>query len=479
MKSLILNLLFFIVFSSGLNGQIYFQRSYGFGSINEGRDVVQTFDMGFAVTGATTPGWGGQTNFYLIKTDSIGNPQYQYSYGGNGIDQAYSLEQLPDSGFLMAGYSNSFSINNDYDGLLIRTDVAGNQLWSKSFGTSGWDFIYSMKPTIDGNYILAGNSYGSGNGFSSGYIVKTDPLGNVLWQKFIEKNEQVNLKFITAKIDGSFIACGSVSPSTSYPADGFVAFMDANGDTIRTVRVDNNGKHETINSIGFFSNGDLALVGTTIDSLNSDNEDQFIMRMDNNGNSIWFFDFPKPGKENNNDVYINNDTLISAGSTSSDGFGKSDFHVVKFDANGAYFDGHTFGGTEDDFCNRIKRTNDLSYILVGTTTSYGPGLQSVFLIRTDSLFIQNPTVTIGIEDVDFKNDFEVFPNPTTGNIRIRKENPSGECTLYLYNTLGEIVFTSPYQGLKQTFNLPLPSGIYFLELNSKNSAIRKKLILQK
>ncbi len=478
MKSFTITFLLFFIICQGLIGQIYFQRSYGFGSVNEGRDVVQSYDMGFAVTGATTPGWGGQTNFYLIKTDSIGNPQYQFSYGGNGIDQAYSLEQLPDSGFLMAGYSNSFSINNDYDGLLIRTDVAGNQVWSKSFGTSGWDFIYSMKPTIDGNYIMAGNSYGSGNGFSSGYLVKTDPTGNVLWQKFIEQNEQVNLKFITAKSDGSFIACGSVSPSTSYPADGFVAFMDANGDTIRTVRVDNNGKHETINSIGFFSNGDLALVGTTIDSLNGDNEDQFIMRMDNNGVSIWFKDFPKAGKENNNDVYIDNDTLISAGSTSSDGFGKSDFHIAMFDPGGTFFDGHTFGGPENDICYRLKRTNDLSYILVGTTNSYCPGLQSVFLVRTDSLFTQNPTVTIGIEDIALKNDFDVFPNPTTGNIRIRKENPSGDCTLFVYNTFGEIVFTSSFQGYLQTFNLALPSGIYFLELNSKNTTARKKIIIQ-
>ena len=478
MNSFKLTLLILFFYCQGLSAQIYFQRTYGFGSINEGRDVIQTMDMGFAVTGATTPGWGGQTNFYLIKTDSIGKPEYQFSYGGNGIDQAYALEQLPDSGFLMAGYSNSFSINNDYDGLLIRTDLSGNQIWSKSFGTSAWDFIYSMKPTIDGNYILAGSSYGSGNGISSGYIVKVDPNGNVIWQKFIEQDEQVNIKFIAAKSDGSFIACGSVSPSVSYPTDGFVAFLNANGDTTRTVKVDF-GKHEILNAIGFYSNGDLALAGTSFDSLANDNEDQFIMRMDTNGNMVWLFLAQLPNKENNNDVYVNYDSLITAGSTSNAGFGKSDFHIGKYKADtSAFFEGHTFGGTQDDICYRIKRTNDGSYVLVGTTNSYGPGLQSVFLVRTDSLFTQNATVTIGIEDVVLKNDFSVFPNPTSGNIQIRKENLIADCTFFVYNIFGEIVFSSSFHGLKQTFNLNLPSGLYFLELNSKYGIERTKIIVQ-
>jgi len=284
MKIYLIITFYFTVFCLHVHAQNYFERTYAFGTVNEGRAVIQTNDLGFAILGSTTPGWGGQTNFYLIKTDSLGEAEFHYSYGGNGIEQGYAIEQMPDSGFIIAGYSNSFGVNNNYDGLVIRVDKSGNQLWSKIIGTSEWDFIYDMKPTFDGNFVLVGSSYGSGNGISSGYIVKMDPSGNIIWEKFLNLNEYIDLKRIVSNPDGSFIACGSLSYTNLYPVDGLVAFFNANGDSTKTFRV-NYSYQEVINSLGFFSNGDLALVGMSYDSTNDD-KNEFAVRMDTNGNAI-------------------------------------------------------------------------------------------------------------------------------------------------------------------------------------------------
>jgi hypothetical protein len=356
-----------------------FRRTYGLGSINEGRCVIQSSDNGYVVCGSTTPYSGGQTDFYLLKTDSTGIPEYQKSFGSPGIDQSFALVQLPDSGFLLAGYSNGYSSNNDYDAALIRTDKNGNSLWIKTFGTGNWDFIYDIKPTPDGNFILAGNSYGSGNGFSSGYIVKVDTGGNVLWHRFIEQNQQVILKQIAVRSNGSFVVCGNVSPTVSYPADYFIALLNTQGDTTQT-KIINNGRHESFNAIGLFSNGDFALAGNSIDSAQQNNMDEVIARLDTNLNVAWLNVTPKPDYDDCNDLIVYNDTLVTVGSTTSDGNGGYDFHIVFYYSNGAWISpkANTYGKSENEYCYHIQYTNDKGFILVGTSTSMGPGQQSIF-----------------------------------------------------------------------------------------------------
>ncbi len=472
-------LLILFLIDLNVNAQFMFRRTYGLGSINEARCVIQTNDNGYAICGSTTPYSGGQTNFYLLKTDSFGVANFQYSFGGSGIEQSYALEEMPDSGFLIAGFTNSFSVNNDYDVFLVRTDKLGNLIWTKSLGTTNWDFIYDMKPTPDGNFILIGNSYGSGSGTSSGYIVKIDASGNLLWQKFIEMNQLVILKQVAVRNDGSSIVCGSLSPSASYPADGFLAFLDSTGDTTHTVTF-NNGKHETFNAIDFFTNGDIALAGNSIDSSAQNNIDEMILRLDANGNTVWFFDFIKNGTDDYNDLFIYNDTIITVGSTTSSGQGNSDFHIVRFDSNGTFINGNTYGGNENEYCYKAQLTNDQGFILVGSSTSYAPGQQSVFLVKSDSIFSFDPNVIININELNDKSGYRIYPNPSTGTLNINSDHYSEIIKIRMINTAGKIIFEKNNLDIPMTINFSIINpGLYYLELINKNFTERKKIIISK
>jgi hypothetical protein len=140
-----------------------------------GNCVRQTSDGGYIIVGYTGLGPFNYNDVYLIKTDSSGNLLWSKTYGGTNEDEGYSVQQTSDGGYIIAGASYSFGAGN-YDAYLIKTDSAGNVLWSNVFGGPNSDSFNSVQRTTDGGYVLAGISYSFGM-TSLAYVVKTDSLG--------------------------------------------------------------------------------------------------------------------------------------------------------------------------------------------------------------------------------------------------------------------------------------------------------------
>jgi hypothetical protein len=257
-----------------------------------------------------------------------------------------------------------------------------------------------------------------------------------------------------------------------------VAVIDSAGDTTRTFRIDN-GKHESVNSISFFSNGDLAIVGVSEDSLHSDNDDQFIMRMDTNGVTAWYRLFTDTvGQELFNDVYVHLDTMIAVGSRNGNGAGAYDFHVVKFKPDGYYYSAHTFGAADDEKCNRIISTTGTGYALVGITTSFGPGSQSILLIRTDSMFNSAANFVIDVEKIETKKNISVYPNPSTGKIHIAINKKIPGLTINIYDISGNLIYSKGDNEINSALDIKLKSGIYLAEFSANNTIEIKKIIIQ-
>ena len=89
--------------------------------------------------------------------------EWQKSLGGSGYDNARSIQQTSDGGFIIVGFSFSddgdLTVNNGaYDYWIIKTDSIGEILWQKSYGGSGGDYAESAQQTTDGGYIVSGRS---------------------------------------------------------------------------------------------------------------------------------------------------------------------------------------------------------------------------------------------------------------------------------------------------------------------------------
>jgi hypothetical protein len=149
------------------NGNEQWNQTYlGRGGPTDGANsLVQTSDGGYTIAGYTYSSGTGYSDAILIKTDSSGNMIWKQTYGEAGENSgANSLIQTSDGGYLLAGYTNSSGAGTA-DVWAVKTDSLGNQEWNETFGGAGYSEATSVIQTSDGGYTLAGysNSFGSGS----------------------------------------------------------------------------------------------------------------------------------------------------------------------------------------------------------------------------------------------------------------------------------------------------------------------------
>ena len=167
------------------NGDTVWTRAYGGGGAEEGRDVHQTTDGGYIIAGNTNSFGAGGSDMYLIKTDANGDTIWTKTYGGPEAEQCTSVKQTNDGGYLIVGGTNSFGAGSG-DVYVVKTNSGGDTLWSKTYGGTNSDGGGDIHQTLDGNYIIVGTTYSfSGSTFSNAYLLKINPVGEILWTKTI------------------------------------------------------------------------------------------------------------------------------------------------------------------------------------------------------------------------------------------------------------------------------------------------------
>src|SRR6185295_5666939 len=204
---------------------IEWAKCLGGNSDDFGYSVQQTIDGGFIVAGSSMSNNGdvsgnhGYHDVWIVKLDSAGNIIWQKSFGGSAGDFAYSIQQTLEGGFIIAGWSNSIDGdvtgnhgNDDY--WIVKLDMSGALVWQKSLGGSGNDQARSVQQTTDSGFIVSGFSFSndgdvSGNhGYGDYWIVKLDTEGNLEWQKCLGGSANDQAHSISTTTDGGFVVAG-------------------------------------------------------------------------------------------------------------------------------------------------------------------------------------------------------------------------------------------------------------------------------
>ena len=106
------------------------------------------------------------SDFWVVRLDAHGSMLWDKSFGGSEDDCLHSLKQTSDGGFILGGHSRSSPGTGNktsarYGGddfWVVRLDADGNIVWDKSFGGSGFEYLYSLQQTADGGFVLGGYS---------------------------------------------------------------------------------------------------------------------------------------------------------------------------------------------------------------------------------------------------------------------------------------------------------------------------------
>jgi len=159
-------------------GAFTWHKRYGGSGTDFGTSIALTSDGGYIVGGVTdSPVSGNVTiapkglrDMWILKLTNTGAMSWQKRFGGVGSDQAESIKQTTDGGFIVGGATNS-SVSGDvpagfgdFDYWILKLDATGNIVWNKVYGGAAQEYLYSIMQTSNNVYIALGTSFSSQTG---------------------------------------------------------------------------------------------------------------------------------------------------------------------------------------------------------------------------------------------------------------------------------------------------------------------------
>ena len=277
------------------------------------------------------------TTFCITAQPTI---EWQKSLGGANTEFARCIQQTIDGGYIVAGQtlSNDGDVTSnygDYDYWVVKFDSIGDITWQKTFGGSNEDIAYSIQQTADEGYIVAGNSQSndgdvSGNqGSSDFWVIKLTSAGVITWQKTFGGYSWDVASSIQQTLDGGYVVAGR----------------------------------------SLSNNGDV--------TGNHGNEDYWVVKINSIGNIEWQKSLGGSGSEHAYSIQqtfeggyiIAGFTLSNDGDVIGNHSSLGDFWIVKLTTIGDITWQKSLGGTGSESANQIQQTIDGGYIVVGWSDS--------------------------------------------------------------------------------------------------------------
>lgn len=460
-------------------------KTYGGPERDEASSVQQTSDGGYIVTGRTESFGSGKADVWLLKTDPDGDTLWTKTYGGPDWDQARSVQQTSDGGYIVAGYTQSFGAG-EADVWLLKTDADGDTLWTRTYGDTGYDAGSSVCETPDEGYIIAG--YTASGGIQYVYIIKTDADGDTLWTRIYSGGAgPTRGSSIKQTSDGSYIIAGQtyVSSEMVSSQEVYLIKTDANGDSLWTRTYGGNHGVDLGASVCETSDGSYIVAGSSY--YPTRRYDILLLKTDANGDSLWARTYGGNLSDGGNSVCETSDGgYMIAGDMQTDVLNHYNIYLMKTDADGDTLWTRDYGYPETwNQSSSVCKTSDGGYIVAGGAEFLDPPNRDVCLLKLEP--------DVGTEENEPSQEtfvlFEPEPNPFARQTSIRYQLPkASEVRIAIYDPLGRKVrtlFNSPQDAGTHTLTWngtdeegrKLSSGLYFIRLATPEFSRTAKVII--
>jgi hypothetical protein len=361
--------------------EITFEKTVGGSRRDRGINLLQTQDGGYAIVGYTSSMDAEQEDVYLVRTDPLGDVIWSMIYGGEGKDNGWDVLELEDGGFLIVGFTDSFGAG-EMDIYLIRTDDLGNLLWERTFGGPRSEYGWAMAPTSDGGFVLAGQSTSYGDGAEDGYLVKVNAQGEEIWSQTFGGPFEDRLFSVDQSADSGFVLTGTTTSFGSGNRDAYLVKASETGDLVWT-QVFGEEQDDVGHSVRQTSDRGFIVTGYT-KSFDANNYDTWLIKTDEAGELQWQKFYGESGDDRTiyGEQTDDGGYIMTGYTTGYDSVGW-DVFLVRADSSGAVIWLRTFGGKADDTGYTVRQTSDGGFILTGETYSSGKGGGDMYVIKVN------------------------------------------------------------------------------------------------
>jgi hypothetical protein len=258
------------------SGCLLWNKTHGGFDGDSGRSVIEVTGGGFMLGGYTTSFGAGGYDMWVVRTDADGNHLWNQTYGSIGGDFGMSVLEVSPSGFVIAGYTTSFG-----EGLgdiwLVRIDVNGNLLWSRTYGGLWYEYGVAMIEVSSGGFAIVGYTESFGAGGWDMWLVRTDADGNHLWNQTYGGVDDDRGFSVVEAVTGGFVLTGYTGSFGAGWQDLWVVRTDADGNHLWN-QTYGGSTHDVGRSIVRAGPGGYVILGDT-DSFGAGLDDFWLIRV--------------------------------------------------------------------------------------------------------------------------------------------------------------------------------------------------------
>jgi hypothetical protein len=458
-----------------------FEKRFTINSHSTSNSVLQLSDESYVLVGSDRKSTtNNDRDVLLLKLDQLGNISWSKHFGSEYHEFGRDVQQTIDNGFIIVGSSANNS-SDDSDVYLIKTDSIGNLIWEHLYDIFEYDEGLSVKQTKDSGFIITGESRIS-NGPNTNHhllIIKTNILGEIEWQKVFSNDYEGGKSIIQAN-DNGYIICGYTRVENDDWSNILVMKVDENGDSLWSKNYGGPLK-EFGTSIKQLKNNDLIISGYRADTNNINNADSYFVKTNSNGDTLWTRSFNGLGYNISKSVAISKDSnYLFTGYGEVKELNNNNVYLLKMTENGDALWKRIYGGLKSEYGMSVQSTIDNGIIICGIAFDYDtiqPCGKGVYVIKTDDM--GNVIYLANNENSDL--EFSVFPNPSNGQFHVDSKEPI--IRVEIYDLAGKLKYIENIGSLLYEYRYDnvvgcLGRGSFVVTIISESKRSSKKIIIQ-